>query len=340
MKLTQHAFFIWLFALALLVSPAYNLFLSYDYKSNPDCNTYISIARGEFNDQSLTRRYRVIIPFAAKAFAWPLESVSAKLWPSRVGDDAPLRLGFLFVNLVLMATVGLVIYLTCKAYLISQAGSLLAMIAVLCGGRWGNLFSAIPITDSLYLLVIAASILAIKTHNNRLLALCIIIGPLAKESFIFIAPLIFFFAPMHKWKQLILFVSAGIVAFSIRYFIDMKAGSTLLESLVNDVHHTENIGYALQRIANLRGLGELCTVLGFFTIILMIGFTKGKEGIKSWASCMDPMLWWLIPILFLHAVLSSEVARMLYLGSTVWAVMIGLIWDKHPVFVRVKSYFW
>lgn len=328
-----------IFAFALLTGSAYNLYLSYDSKSNVDCRTYMAIANGEFKDQSLTRRYRILVPFIAKAVSLPIESVYSKLWAHRSESDWPLKMGFLITNLILMSAAGCAIYLLCKAYSISEPGSLLAMIAVLCGGRWGNLLAGTPITDSLYLLVLTLTILAIKTRNDFMLAICILIGPLAKESFIFVAPFIFFFAPMHKWKQLLLFAVAGSLAFGIRYQIDQLAGSESLDSIVNDANHIENISYSLTRILSVRGIGELGTVLGIFSFILLAGLTKGKTAIKSWSTHVDSFLWWFILIMLIHALLSSEVSRMLYLGSAVWAVMIGLIWDKHPLFSTTSRNF-
>src|SRR6266581_3290601 len=90
---------IYFFCFALLLGPAYNTYLDYNYKSNPDCETYMSIANGDFKDQSLVRRYRIVLPFTAKAVALPFEQVYSKLWPHRESSDGPLRMGFLLVNL-------------------------------------------------------------------------------------------------------------------------------------------------------------------------------------------------------------------------------------------------
>ncbi|HEY0262774.1 MAG TPA: hypothetical protein VGB95_07090 [Chitinophagales bacterium] len=334
MQSVKQLLLIWLFAFALLLGSAYNLYLSYDAKDNPDVTTYMNIANGNFKDQSLTRRYRIIVPFAAKVVSLPIEKVYAKLWKNRTENATigALKLGFLIVNLLIMASAGLALYLVCRAYRISVFGSLLGMIAVLCGGRWGNIFAALPLTDSFYFLILVLTILGIKTRNEKLIAVCILFGFLAKESFVFVAPLIFFFASMKKWKQLILFGISAVIVFAMRYKIDQIAGSASTESLANDAKHFDNILTSIKRILSVRGIGELATVLGVFSFILLAGFTKGKEAIKSWTSHIDLFLWCFIPVLILHALLSEEVARMLYFGGALWAVMIGLIWDKHPFF--------
>ncbi|MBC7485641.1 MAG: hypothetical protein H7282_02680 [Cytophagaceae bacterium] len=330
---------IFFFCFAILVGPAYNTYLDYDYKSNPDCNTYMAIANGNFKDQSLVRRYRIVVPFVAKVISFPIEQVYAKLWPHRANAEWPLRMAFLLVNLSLMALTGLAIFHCCKAYNISDSGSLLAVIAVMVGGRWGNLFAALPLTDSLYFLILCAVIYAIKTNNSLVIACCIIIGPMAKESFIFVAPFIFFLSSLSKIKQVALFALSGLLALGIRYWIDRQAGTSIAASVASDTEHIHNIGVSIIRIASVRGLGELATVLGLFSLLLLAGFAGGKKAITNWTNQTDKIIWWFIPVILVHALLSTEVARMIYLGSAVWAVMLGLIWDWHPLMVKVQGWF-
>jgi hypothetical protein len=330
---------IYFFCFAILLGPAYNTYLDYDYTSNPDCKTYMSIANGEFKDQSLIRRYRILLPFTAKAVALPFEQVYAKLWPHRESTDGPLRMGFLLVNLSVMALAGLTIFHCCKAYDISDTGSVLAVVAILVGGRWGNLFAAIPITDSLYLLVLCGVIYALKTNHSLILATCIIIGPLAKESFIFLVPFIFFLSSLSKIKQVVLFAFSGLLALAIRYWIDQQAGSSLGVSITTDTEHVYNIGSSILRLASVRGLGELATVLGLFSLLLLAGFTGGKKAITAWTNHTDKIIWWFIPVITVHVLLSGEAARMIYAGSAVWAITLGLIWDYHPLMGNIKSQF-
>jgi hypothetical protein len=299
----------------------------------------MSIANGEFTNQSPVRRYRIIVPFAAKAIALPFEQVYAKLWPHRASTDWPLRMGFLLVNLSIMSLAGLTIFHCCKAYHISDTGSILAVIALLVGGRWGNLFSAIPITDSLYLLVLCGVIYALKTNHTLILAICIVLGPLAKESFLFLVPFIFFLSSLSKIKQIALFALSGLIALGIRYCIDQQAGALMTASISADAEHVYNIGSSILRLISVRGLGELATVMGLFSLLLLYGFTGGKKAISAWTSHTDKIIWWFIPVILIHALLSTEVARMMYLGAAVWAVMLGLIWDWHPKIIAVKDRF-
>jgi hypothetical protein len=270
MQLTKH-FFIYFFALSIIIGPAYNTYLNYDYTQNPDCNTYLSIADGNFEDQSLVRRYRILVPFAAKIISLPIENTYKKLWPTRESNQGPLRLGFFLINVVLMSTVGLSIYAYCKAYEISETGSILAMTAVLVGGRWGNLFAAIPITDSLYLLTLCGTLYALKKENNLLLFTCIIIGPLAKESFLLMLPLIFFTSKYSKLKLCTWFCISIVIALGIRYQIDHMTSLSIDRSMHADLDHINNVYDSVLRIVSIRGLGELGTVMGLFSMVLIVG---------------------------------------------------------------------
>jgi hypothetical protein len=332
----KHLLLVWMLACAVLAGSAYNLYRYCGAQNIPDSYTYLSIANGHFKDQSLTRRYRILVPFAAKMVSLPIEKTGVKLFQNRTEQNVlqleTLKLGFLIVNLVLMATVGLVIYLTGKAYGISEWGSLLGMFAVLCGGRWASLLAGTPLTDSLYFLILALTVLGIKTRSHKLLACCILFGLLAKESFVFVLPVIFFFAAMEKWKQILLAAVSFAFFWAVRYVIDQAAGSAASESLVHDAGHIANMTDSLRHIFSLHGISDLSTVLGLFGLILLAGFTGGKKAISSWFSGMDAFLGWFAVAMLLHALLSGEVGRMLYLGSSVWAIMIGLIWDRHPLF--------
>ena len=53
----------------------------------------------------------------------------------------------------------------------------------------------------------------------------------------------------------------------------------------------------------------------------------------------DYTLWLLLPIAVVHALLSTEVSRMLYLFSAPLAIYMGLILQFHPISVKIKSVF-
>lgn len=336
-KAFREKFIVFFLALSLVIGPGYNMYLHYDFSHTIDTRTYLDIAKGQFKNESLTRRYRVPVPWVAAAVAWPISKIYTAVWPARAADEWPLRLAFYIVNSILAAIAGVVIFYTCRAYGSTVISSFMAMMAVMAG-RWMNYTAGLPMTDSLYLLVVSLTLYAIKTKNNPALIACIFLGPLAKESFIFIAPIIFFFGSVPKWKQVILFLLSGVLVFSLRWWIDKQAGTVTDASLENAFLHYETITESFRRIFSVKGFGELFTVMGTFTFIIFAGFTRNKAS-RSWMRSIDlPAILLLLAIL-VHAFLSGEISRMLFLGSVIWAVCMALILDRHRLFGAYRRLF-
>lgn len=331
-------FLIFLFAFSIILGPGYNTYLHFDFSYSIDAKTYMAIAKGDFKDQSITRRYRVPVPFLAEVVAYPISKIYTSLWPQRSDNDWPLRLAFLIVNCILTSLAALVIFHICRLYGASAASSFMAMMAIMVSS-WTNYTVGLPMTDSLYLLVIALTIYGIKAKNSIALIFCIFMGPFAKESFIFIAPIIFFWGCIRRWKQVILFLISGALVFGARWLIDQNAGTAYTSSFLNAFDHTDNFSYTLHRVFALRGLGEMFTILGTFTFIILAGLTGGKTERKKWMPEIDWPCIALIFALIIHAILSGEVSRMLYFGGPVWAVMLAIIFDRHKWFDNFRKLF-
>lgn len=337
--MTKEGVFIFLVALAIIIGPAYNTYLDFNIYSCPDPTTYINIANGNFKDQSLTRRYRVIVPFMAKVVSCPFELVYQKLWPHRSDIEWPIRMGFFLVNTFLVALCGLGIFYVCRAYGASRFSSLMGMIAVLCS-RWANYIAATPLTDSLYLLVIIATMLGIKRKSYALQIFALFVGPFSKEAFIFIAPILFFFGSIPKGKQVILFLISGLLVVGERIWIDSIAGSASISSIQNNLAYLQNIQDSLIRIFSIRGIGELFTVIGIFSFIIIIGLYGNRKGYTQWTKHLDGACIALIASVIFQSLISIEVSRMLFFCAPVWAVIVSLVLDKHPLFKNIPHVFY
>lgn len=160
---------------------------------------------------------------------------------------------------------------------------------------------------------------------------------MAKESYVLVIPIIFILSKTPKIQLFVFFILAGILSWLTHYWIDLNTVESVTKSISTDLDHVYNVRESIKRIFSIRGIGELATVLGLFSILLVIGFTGGRDGIKSWAKYCDNIVWWFIPVVLIHALLSTEVARMLYFGSACWAIMLGLIWDNHLWLQKYKS---
>jgi hypothetical protein len=321
---------IFLFCYALILGTSYTMYVHYDFSHSTDTKSYLKLAEGNYQVTS-THRYRVIIPGLAAAIAVPVKAVYHTLWPHRPENQWPLRLSFYLVNSLFLALAGTIIFFTCLQYKASAISSLIAVTAVLTS-RWAAYIGGLPLIDSLYIVIISLIVYGLKARSREALVVCIFVGPFAKESFIFIAPLILFFGRniLSLRLQIPLFILSGTIVFSFRYFIDHNLGVASEQSILNAIDNKENFIYTFHRIFAIRGLGEMLSVFGIFTFILFAGLL-GKTR-KEWTALIDTPCYWLLASIIVHIFLSGDAGRMFYLYCPVFAIMVALILDKHEYF--------
>ncbi|MEO5681471.1 MAG: hypothetical protein ABIQ88_02455 [Chitinophagaceae bacterium] len=320
--------FTWLLCFSLLLGSSYNTYLAYERFYNPDTETYINIARFNFKDQSLIRRYRILVPAAAALVAKPIAPFYNKLFQDkRTGADWPLATGFLLVNCVLMATAGLFIYLICVHYNISQLGTLLGLMAFTVGGRWQSFIAGHPCTDSLCILVTAMLVYALLKQQTWLLLLAILIGPFSKESFIFFVPLMIWFARgTLRWKAMAALLAAYSIHIAFRHWVDAQDMANMQASLHADMAHFDNIIVSLQKFVSVKGWGEMFTMYGLFTFIYVAAlFYKSIRAAIIKNLTLFNLLF--IGIMLVHAILSSEISRMFFIGSALFIPWMAKLFD-------------
>lgn len=318
---------VYLLALGVLAGPAYTMYVHYDFSHSLDTRSYLRMARGEFAGVSVTRRYRVLMPAAAAAVAWPLERVYARVWPQRATSEWPLRLAFYLVNMALLAAAGVVVFETCRLYGASPAAAALAVVAVLCS-RWAVYTAGLPLVDSLYLLVFALAFYAPKAGSAAALVAVLLLGPLAKESFVFLVPwLLLFGQPALRWpRQLAGLAVGGALALAVRYWIDTHIGAPPAESVSNAVSHVHNLIYSLRRLFSVKGAGEIFSVFGFFWLLLLAGWRERRQWLRplGWPAVA------LVAVVLAHMLLSGDLGRMGYLSAPVFAVAFALVLTQTP----------
>lgn len=334
----RNKFFIFLFCCAVIIGPAYTTFDHFDFSHSPDTKSYMKMADGDYQ-VFIVHRYRVIIPALAAAVHSPVSALNKALWPDREENKTKgLMMSFLLINTIIASITGMVIYLICLSYGASPFTSIIALLSYLVSS-WTIYISALPLVDSLYVLIITLTIYGIKAGNRTAFILSILIGPFAKESYIFIAPLILLFGrnTLNLKFQIPLFFLSGTLVFLFRFYIDQLT-ETPLDANFNTAFSTiNNVTYTLNKIFSFRGMGEIFRVWGLFTFIFLLGFLGGKSARKSWTSQMDWLSIAFIVAVIIHMLLSGDAGRMLYLASPVFAAAIALILDKHPYFARFKD---
>jgi hypothetical protein len=317
---------IWFLSLAVILGPAYTLFdnYNYDFDLNPDLKTYLGLSEFDF-DQSPVRRYRVIVPFTAAGVHFLLSPVLDKVQPwTFPGPDFSLGFSFLLVNSSIMALAGLLIYLLCRDMGGSVLGSTIGLLSFLTC-RWTAYASGLPMVDSLYLLVIAMVLYSIQTKTHWMAIAAILIGPWSKESFLFIAPLLFFFGPIGKGKQVGWFLLSGMLVFAFRYLFDISNGFAFEESIAKDMSHFEEVKNSVSRLFSFHGAYEVFSIIGLWGVSFLLLI---KKEIRQYLHQSTPaFFYFFLGIVFLHAMLSYDLARMFYLAIPVLAVWYSLLFD-------------
>lgn len=315
--------FTFVFFFALLIGAGYNTYVHYDFThTSIDCLAYLNVANGNFQDATITHRYRILVPFMAKIVSLPIDWVYSSLWPHRSDGQWPLRLSFYIVNSCILALAFTLLFKWLRSFIKIKPLILLLACAALASGRWYNYMAGLPLTDSLYVLVVVLLVLAIQQKSWRLTLVCIFLGPWSKESFLFLAPLLFFYGPL-RIKQIPFWLVSGVIVFGARYMIDQAINIPATQSIQEYSGHFGDFIYTFKKLASVRGLGELFTVMGVFTFVVIAVWSN-----KLFRKKIPVYVWWLLPIFIFHAFLSGEAARMLAFATPLWGVSIALGFDK------------
>jgi len=326
-KILLHEYvLVFLFCLAAIQGPAFSLMDNYDQSTCVDCQTYQGLARFDF-DQSAVRRYRPIVPMLASALYHTLGPVFRKLQPGSFPGDFALSFSFLLVNSILLALWGVLIYRFCKDYGIATVPSTLGLLVMLTC-RWTPYIAGTAMVDSLYCIVVALSLLGIKEKSSSYTVLAIFLGPFAKEAFIFIAPVIFFFSHMSKLKLTACFLLSGLLVFGFRYAYDHFAGFPPASGLAADIYHLNYIKENLHKLFSFHGVYDILSNPGLWLIVPLAAFWL----VPGYKAALRQRVAWYMPFFLLsilvHMLLSGYLERMFYLTMPLLCMFIALAIDE------------
>jgi hypothetical protein len=321
----------WALALGLLLNAAYPTYRHYDFSHSLDTRSYLRLASGRFDSVRVTRRYRLLVPLAAGALARPLASLPAPgNGPPRPAGEWPLRLAFYLINCTLLGAAGACFYRGARLAGANAGAAALALAAVL-SSRWAGYAAGLPLTDSLYLLIFGLGYYASRRGPGAgwAVALALLLGPLAKESFVFLLPWLAWFGRRALgWCGQALGLGLGLTALAaVHFWVDSAAGTTASASVTNALAHVENLPYSLQKAFSLKGMAELFSIFGLFWLPVVAALIRA-DGRRALA----PVLGWpeagLLAVVAVHMLLSGDLGRMGYLlaPAFVVALALGISW--------------
>jgi hypothetical protein len=312
---------VFMFCMAVIIGPAIATLFTYDLTHYPDCNTYLGLAHFDFN-QSAVRRYRILIPFAASSLNYLSCGVFSRFAPSYFAGDFCLPFSFFLVNTFLTAWFGQLIYRYCRAFGIDRLSSLTGTLVMLTC-RYTVATAALPLVDSLFCAVVTLTLLGIKLKNTNMLLLAIFLGPFAKESFIFIAPLILFFSHISKKKLLLLFLLSGALVFTFRYLYDIYTLKPVISGLKGDLSHLYRLKYSLRKILSISVLIKIWMNVGLWLFVPLLALvTKRGWGRQLIGKLDHYLVYFMISVVF-QMLLSGSFERMFYLAMPVICVIVA-----------------
>ena len=320
----------WLLAVAALANLAYPMYVHYDFSHSLDTRSYLRMASGRFDSVSVTRRYRVLVPRAAAVVAAPIARVFACIWPLRPAGQWPLRFAFYVVNCLLLGVAGACWFNAARQAGAAPTATALAMLAVL-SSRWAEYAAGLPLTDSLYLLVFGLGYYAVRRGpgGGWALVMALLLGPLAKESFVFLLPwLLWFGRPALAWSRQLVVLAGGLaLLFIIHQLIDSRLGVPASQSVTNALSHFDNLRYSLHRAASPKGLGELLSIFGLFTLIppLALVLQRRTAVAPSIFSTLGSADIGLLAVVGVHMLLSGDLGRMGYLAAPAFCTLLALV---------------
>ncbi len=321
---------------SIIIGSSYNTYLSCDRFYNADSETYLHIAKGDFNDQSLIRKYRIVVPALAALVSYPISMVYDKIvQDKRTVYDWPLLTGFYLVNSFLMALSALMIFLIMQEMGISERASYIGLAAFLTGGRWASYTAGHPVTDSLTILCIAGMVYGIISQKNRILFASIVIGLISKESFALFFPLLILFSKKNNRLTILTGISFSLLCyFGIKFQIDAISFTSGTASLKEAFDTIESIKLSIGKLFSIKGMADLFSVYGFFSLFLITGLLYGsfRKKIKKQFNLFFLAF---TSIILIHLLLSSELARMLFLGSALFVPLLASAAEVHPWFEKI-----
>ncbi len=317
----------WALGLGALLNLAYPMYVHYDFSHSLDTRSYLRLAAGRYDSVNVTRRYRVLVPAAARALAQPIALVYGKIWPQRPAGEWPRRFAFYLVNCALLSAAGATWWRAGRLAGASAGAMGVALLAVL-SSRWAEYTAGLPLTDSLYSLVFGLSYYAWRRGPGAgwAVAVALLLGPLAKESFVFLLPwLLRFGRRALGWRGQAAALGGGLLTLvAVHYFIDKAAGASHTATITNAFAHVENVLYSLHRAASPKGVGELLSIFGLYTLPVLAALARpaGRRALAPVLGLAEALL---LGIVVVHMLLSSELARMGYFFAPVFAVALALL---------------
>jgi hypothetical protein len=160
---------------------------------------------------------------------------------------------------------------------------------------------------------------------------------LSKESCLLFFPLLIIFSSNKtRWTVPGSIAISLILYFCLKYWIDSLSATAAQASLEEAFDTINTIKISLLKLVSAKGLADIFSVYGFFSLLFITGLLYKNFRVKIKTSFNGLFLVFAATI-FAHMLLSSELARMFYLGSAMFVPFLAKCFELHPLFEKLPS---
>ena len=290
---------------SVVFSVSYNVYKHFDYtdpRGLDDSRSYLRMSLFAYAETSDVHHYRVIVPTAAGLLSRYIVKPLFADFASEFFKAE--RLSFWLINSLLVSLCAYIVFITlCEHYGFNFSISVITAI-VFVTSRHVILITATPLVDSLLLLSIMLLWLALKSGRYSVFLISVVIGPWAKESYIFMVPIILIYCKKGIVKTIVPLLLSGMIVLGGRYLVDKLSGLDQIENIAASFRHLSNLASSLRLLLTLKGLFDVFTLLGaFWCLVFLFPFYRGK--LKG----PEVYIWLFLPLGLIQMLLKDHACR-------------------------------
>lgn len=202
--------------------------------------------------------------------------------------------------------------------------------------RYTAYFAALPFIDSLFCLVVAMTLVGLKEQHKKILLICLFLGPFAKESYIFIAPMIFFFGPFNKLKLLGWLGLSGLLVFSYHFIYDYYYPPKVVGWFKAEIYHFYFLKKGLAMLFSFYGLYKILINIGLWLLLPLVACYYSPVLRQQLKKYFNASILFFTGAVVFQMLLSLSMERMFYLMMPVLAVVMAMSFDEIRKVVILK----
>jgi hypothetical protein len=110
----------------------------------------------------------------------------------------------------------------------------------------------------------------------------------------------------------------------VHYWVDKATGAPPTATVTNALSHFENLAYSVRRAISPKGVGELLSIFGLFTLPVLAALVR-PGGRRALAPVLGGAEAALLAVVAVHMLLSGDLGRMGYLFAPVFTAALALV---------------